>query len=185
MSAVFKITDETDAELDQLLEMSGYEILTPTYLMTVDLSARKYTPGTCNITASIDDEWLSAYFTLSHYTEEKKKSIAKQVYENIRVSVLCGRIIKNTATVACGLCAIERGYAGLYNIVVEESERGKGYGKEICQSLLAEAQSLGAHTAYLQVVQNNNVAIDLYAKLGYETIYSYWYRVKKDEGLVS
>ena len=39
----------------------------------------------------------------------------------------------------------------------------------------------GANMAYLQVVQDNNVAINLYTKLGYKTIYSYWYRVKKKE----
>ena len=40
---------------------------------------------------------------------------------------------------------------------------------------------LDAHTAYLQVVRDNQKAVNLYTKFGYKTIYSYWYRVKKGE----
>jgi ribosomal protein S18 acetylase RimI-like enzyme len=57
----------------------------------------------------------------------------------------------------------------------------KGYGREICESLLAVSRRLGAHTAYLQVVKDNTKAIDLYVKLGYKMQYSYWYRVKRDK----
>ena len=181
LPAIFKITDGTDTEMDKMLELDGYEVLSPTYFMTSDLTAVKYTPGMIDMVCGINDEWLTDCFTLSHYEEDKKRAIAKQVFNNIKVTTLCGRIIKNSATIACGLCIIERGCAGLFNIVVDESERGKGYGREICQSLLCEAQRLGAHTTYLQVVQENYVAIDLYTKMGYKTLYSYWYRVKKEK----
>jgi len=68
------------------------------------------------------------------------------------------------------------------NVVVDERHRGKGYGAEICGSLLAAAKRLGAHTAYLQVEQSNKEAVNLYKKLGYEIAYSYWYRVKSLAG---
>jgi len=70
---------------------------------------------------------------------------------------------------------------GLLNVIVYEQFRGKGYGTEICESLLSAAKCLGAHTAYLQVEQANQKAINLYAKLGYKTIYEYWYRVKREK----
>ena len=122
---------------------------------------------------------MEAYFTLSGYTDERKINIARQIYGNIKVDVLCGRIINNGTTIACGLCVIERGYAGLFNVVVDETQRGKGYGKDICKSLLSVAKHNGVHTTYLQVVQDNHTAINLYTKLGYGNLYSYWYRVKK------
>jgi len=178
---VFKITDGTDTELDKLLESGGYDVLTPTYLMTSDLTLRKFAIGKCVFSEEINDKWLEIYFKLSNYTETKKREIAKRVYENVKVSVLCGRIDICGNAVACGMCVIERGYAGLYNIVVNESDRGRGYGEEICVSLLAEAKRHGAHTSYLQVVQKNHAAVNLYKKLGYETAYSYWYRVKKEK----
>jgi len=94
--------------------------------------------------------------------------------------MLCGRILKDGISVACGSAVIERGYMGLLNIVVDEQHRGNGYGTEICESLLAAAMHRGAHTAYLQVVQDNHKAVNLYRKLGYKKIYSYWYRVRKE-----
>ena len=33
--------------------------------------------------------------------------------------------------------------------------------------------------SYLQVVQSNKVALDMYTKLGYEKVYSYWYMKKE------
>ena len=63
-------------------------------------------------------------------------------------------------------------------VIVDEAYRGRGYGRRVCEALLSEAIQRGAHTAYLQVVQNNQPAICLYKKLGYKKLYSYWYRVK-------
>jgi len=181
LPAVFNTTDGTDVELDRLLDPKEYAVVNPTYLMTADLTGKQYVPGECVLTSCIDEEWLNAYFSLSQYTDDMKISIARQVFGNITADVLCGRISKNGAAVACGLCVIERGYAGLFNVVVDQPQRGKGYGRSICGSLLAAAQRLGVHTAYLQVMQDNQRAVDLYTKLGYKTNYSYWYRVKKGE----
>ena len=179
--AIFKITDGVDIEFDRLLDAKGYSVATPTYLMTADLNGLHFVSGECEMTSYIDNAWMEAYFALSNYTDNMKKSIARQIYENIKVDVLCGRIIKNNETIACGLCVIERGFAGLFNVVIDEQHRGKGYGRKICESLLAAAKQLGVHTTYLQVVQNNRTAVNLYTKLGYKTLYSYWYRVKKGD----
>jgi ribosomal protein S18 acetylase RimI-like enzyme len=149
--------------------------------MTADMNSGNKVSDDCTIANTIDIKWLDTYFLLSKYTDAKRISIATQVFANIKVDVICGLLLKNNEIVACGLCAIERGYVGLFNVVVDEAQRSKGYGKEICVSLLSAAQQHGANMTYLQVVQNNNVAINLYTKLGYKTIYSYWYRVKKGE----
>jgi ribosomal protein S18 acetylase RimI-like enzyme len=180
--AIFKITDGVDAEFDKLLAERGYEVLTPTYLMTADMNNFSIVPGDCVMTNCIDNAWMEAYFSLSNYTDDMKKSIARQIFDNIKVDVICGRIIKNGATVACGLCVIERGYAGLFSVVVDESHRGKGYGEETCVSLISAAKQLGARSTYLQVIQSNQPAVNLYEKLGYKAIYSYWYRVKNNKG---
>ena len=177
LPTVFKITDGTDSELDKLLEQDDYTVVTPTHLMTADINGGNDVSADCLIINNIDQKWLDTYFFLSKYTNAKKISIATQIFANIKIDVICGILLKNNEMVACGLCTIERGYAGLFNVVVDETQRGKGYGKEICVSLLSAAQQHGAKMSYLQVVQNNNIALNLYKKLGYKTIYSYWYRV--------
>lgn len=54
---------------------------------------------------------------------------------------------------------------------------GPGYGRRLCETLLSQAKEVGAHTAYLQVVQSNRVAVQLYESLGYQKEYAldyYW-----------
>ena len=177
--AVFKITDSTDADIDNLLSQKGYTALAHTYLMTAELPSGQYLSNDCIFTYYIDKDWLDTYFTLSKYTDCQKIAVANQVFGNIKTDVVCGRLIKESVAVACGLMVIERGYAGLYNVVTDENQRGKGYGMELCKALLSEAYRIGAHTAYLQAVQENTTAINLYKKLGFMAIYSYWYRAKE------
>ena len=179
--AIFKITDGVDIDFDKLLEGQRYEIANPTHMMTLDLSNFNIESDECITANYIDNDWMEAYFMLSNYTDKMKISIARKIYDNIKADVLCARKVINGTTAACGMCVIERGYAGLFNVVVDETQRGKGYGKEICKSLLSAAKRTGTHTTYLQVVQDNHAAINLYTKLGYKNLYSYWYRVKKEE----
>ena len=95
----------------------------------------------CIIKSYADDEWLNLYFSFSHYSDSVKIATAKQILENVMQTMICGRIIKNGESVACGgSTVIECGYAALLNVVVDEPQRGKGYGKEIYESLLATAK---------------------------------------------
>jgi len=179
--AVFKITDHSDVEVEWLLEKRGYTVISPTYMMTADLSLEQFNDAVSdNFTFSFsrDDEWSDAYFSLSKYSDDKEIAITKQILDNIKVDTVFGRLVKDGKIIACGLCAVERGYTGLFNVVVDDALRGKGYGTEICTSLLSYVCSKGSHSAYLQVIQENTVALNMYKKLGFESAYSYWYRAK-------
>jgi RimJ/RimL family protein N-acetyltransferase len=181
LPAVYKLTDASEPNIDKILEQQGYEIATPTYVMDMDLRDKDFFPGDCVMTSHADDDWLSAYFTFSRYTDSVKMATARQILSNVKNTMICGRLVKNGESVACGSAVIERGYMALLNIVVDEPHRKKGYGTKICESLLSAASGENAHTAYLQVIQENQAAINLYKKLGYETVYSYWYRVKRGD----
>jgi ribosomal protein S18 acetylase RimI-like enzyme len=180
LPAVFKFYTDTNAELEALLERRGYTVLTPTLLMAAKIPAGSVSHD-CAIASSIDAGWLDAYFSLGGYTDPKRVAIGTKIFNNIQVDVLCGLLVKGGETAACGLLALERGYAGLFNVIVKEEHRGQGYGREICASLLSAGQKLGAHTAYLQVIRDNLTAVNLYEKLGFREEYTYWYRVKKEE----
>jgi ribosomal protein S18 acetylase RimI-like enzyme len=179
LPAIYKLTDNSDPDIDKILDEKGYAIVTPTFVMEMDLQSREFSLGDSITTNYADNDWLNAYFLFSSYTDNVKIETAKQILENVKNPMICGRIVKDGISVACGSAVIERGYTALLNIVVEESQRGKGYGRELCESLLSVSKQIGAHTAYLQVVQDNLTAVNLYEKLGYKTVYSYWYRVKK------
>lgn len=110
---------------------------------------------------------------------KKTQQIAKQIMNLIQNKKMYCSIIKDNKIVACASVIIENGFAYLSQVVVQKEERGNGYGKLLCHSLLIQAKQNGAHTMYLQVLQNNDVAINLYKKLGFQKEYSYWYRRQK------
>ena len=80
---------------------------------------------------------------------------------------------------ACGQFAIEQRLAGLYDIIVAPSQRGRGFGSLLCAALLAQAQADGAQAAYLQVEADNEAARALYRRLGFVDAYAYHYRGTK------
>lgn len=182
LPAVFKLTDGSDPNIGEALDERGYATVTPTTVMNMGLRDKHFSSGDIVMTDHADDAWLDAYFTFNRYTDNVKKETAKQIIGNVKNTMICGRIIKSGIPVACGMAVIERGYMVMQNIIVDEPQRGKGYGTEVCESLLSAAKQLSAHTAYLQVVQSNQTAVNLYTKLGYKSVYSYCYRVKNMEG---
>lgn len=178
-SSVFKITDGSEEQVDALLADKGYHLVTPTNLMCMSLKDRNFISGNCSITETVEEEWLDAYFTLEGYSDTKVQKIAKRMMDMIQNQTLYCRIVENGKTVACASAVIERGYMALAHVIVDEVYRKQGYGRMVCESLLSEAKRMGAHEAYLQVVQDNQAAIHLYEKLGYRKLYSYWYRVRE------
>ena len=175
---LFKITEATGPDFDIILEKKGYEKISATYVMEMDLQDKTFTSGECILIDYPDGKWLDAYFSFNKYTDHEKMEAHARLYNDIKNTAMYARIVRNGVCVACGSLVIECGYMGLFNLVVDQPERQKGYGRIICETLLSEAQRLDAHTAYLQVSQDNFNAIKLYTKLGYELLYPYWYRKK-------
>jgi len=61
-----------------------------------------------------------------------------------------------------------RKHGFVYDISLDESQRGKGYGKKAMLALEEFAKSLGLKTIGLHVFTHNTTAMKLYAGLGYE-----------------
>lgn len=56
----------------------------------------------------------------------------------------------------------------IYDFVVDEKFRGKGYGKESLKALEEYASKMGVEELSLHVFAHNTVAVALYKKMGYE-----------------
>ena len=178
LPTVFKLTDASPAGVDVYLDTQGYEKVTRTNFFTMQ-SLPLY-QDICKVVLfnHIDSLWKEHFFRLNGITDIQKILTASAMMDNIQNTTICAQIEADGKMVACGLCVIERGYAGLYDIVVDSEYRQKGYGYDLCRALLTEAGKYGAKSAYLQVVAANIPAITLYKKLGYQHLYQYWYRVK-------
>ena len=193
LPTVFKITPVSQ-ELDALLEERGYSVVDKTNVMMVDLT-KATLPGERRndnqqvfgetkgeVSVTIEDKfsevWQYYYFTFNKVSPTSVPT-AKKIQAKITNPVLCATVYVDKKAVACGLGVMEEGYVGLLDIVVKQEYRGCGFGKVLCGTLLEKAKEKGATTGYLQVVDSNAVAKGLYKGLGFEEMYSYWYRVKE------
>jgi len=79
---------------------------------------------------------------------------------------------------ACLAVNLTSGLVGLFDLFTAAHVRGRGHARSILVSSLAWAREHGAHGAYIQVVADNHTALRLYASLGFEELYRYWYRAK-------
>jgi ribosomal protein S18 acetylase RimI-like enzyme len=61
-----------------------------------------------------------------------------------------------------------RPHGFIYDISLDEAQRGKGYGKQTMLALEEVARELGLKTIGLHVFANNAVAMKLYKGMGYE-----------------
>ena len=59
--------------------------------------------------------------------------------------------------------------AFIYNIEIDVTQRGKGYGKATMLALESEVRALGLHRIGLHVFGHNETAIRLYERSGYRT----------------
>ena len=174
---VFKITP-LSLDVDSALAKRGYSVVTPTNVMVMDISASSFhSANSVVVCKQMDEAWQNDYFRLNQ-TNAQIIPVAKQVQRNMLNPALTATLYDGTEMVACGLCVIEREYAGLYGIAVSPQFRRKGCGYDICTALMNAAKACGAQKVYLQVVANNAGAIALYKKLGFTDAYQYWYRVK-------
>lgn len=78
---------------------------------------------------------------------------------------------------AWGFAVCERGHVGIYDIVVAPDLRGLGLGRRLVAGLMSWGHAAGAHSAYLQMRETNEVASALYRSLGFEMVYRYTHRV--------
>lgn len=80
---------------------------------------------------------------------------------------------------ALGLGVVERGWLGIFCMTTKPEYRRKGYAKALLHALVKWAHEQGASNAYLQVMEVNTPATKLYQRLGFETVYQYYYATKK------
>ncbi len=142
-------------------------------LESVDLRALSETALQENLSA----EWLKSFCAMSAVSERNGKTL-REILLNIVPRHCFVSLKSDSKVVACGLGVLQSGYIGLFDIVTAQDFRGRGYGQQIVKRILAWGKQNQARQAYLQVMLDNAPALHLYAKIGFQEQYQYWYRIK-------
>jgi len=176
---IFKISPLVSKDFDYILENRNYEIQHTTNVMVLDLEEAKLDANfdSVVIRPSIQQDWIDSLLELNGTTNPIHKAIVPTMYNAIAKDTICVSIQENGMIIGTGLGILDRDYVGIYAIHVHEDYRRKGLARALCTRILKEGMHRGAKKAYLQVVENNDSAFLLYQSLGFETLYTYWFRV--------
>jgi ribosomal protein S18 acetylase RimI-like enzyme len=169
-------------ELDEQLDDYGYGLVARTSVQTVNLKSITIEPDTSLDSADVrtypSKIWLEAFCQMNNvqpiFHNIAKEMLTEHLLQQARFVVLW----QENQPIATAMLVLEHGYAGLFDVIVHQDYRGHGYGRKLLEYMLWLAQQNDAHTAYLQVMLNNERALRLYESLGFTESYQYWYREK-------
>ncbi len=179
LQTVFRLTSASaNTVLDTTLASRGYHRLDQTRVQVANLSQLS---GVTAIPLPLKfqivpaPEWLRAYSLLAEMPPTASELHANLI-RSIRPDCAFAVLTRDDTPVACALGVLEHDLIGLFDVITGRSYRGQGLAQQLLTQLLQWGVTHGADHAYLQVIANNAPALALYARLGFEDHYSYWYR---------
>ncbi len=176
---VFRLTGLEKAGTDEILAAHGFVESDPTYCMVTDDLARFEVEDAVTISTELPPEW--AQDAVLSQEQGVTPEVLRDIVTRIRQTHGFATLSMDDQAVAWGLGVVERGYIGLYDVVVQPDLRGLGLGKRVLNGLIAWGREHGAQHAYLQVTEANTVARSLYSSLGFRDAYRYRHRILKQE----
>jgi RimJ/RimL family protein N-acetyltransferase len=181
---IYKLTPVCYPEdLDQRLESKGYVKVDETALRILHIpeSYGEVEASGLEIEYEFTPEWINSFSACANITNASTVEVMTRMLNNIADDKIVVKLQNDNKTIACGFGVIEAGYVGIFDIIVDKEHRGNGYGKAIMKGILKETLKKDIHKAYLQVVVGNTIAENLYTSLGFQEVYRYWYRVKRNQ----
>ncbi|OGR20142.1 MAG: hypothetical protein A3J85_00350 [Desulfobacula sp. RIFOXYA12_FULL_46_16] len=180
LKSVFKITPASlPSELDAVLAGSGYgrEGRTGVQILPLEQWTQHRDKGV-ELYSDFAADWHGAYCVMNSVAPEHHETVGQLLalqFQDKRLAVLR----REGQVAACGLGVRQDRFLGIFDLVVNPLQRRQGCGRAVVEALLAWGKQAGARTAYLQVTVENTPARQLYAGLGFQEEYQYWYRVRQ------
>jgi ribosomal protein S18 acetylase RimI-like enzyme len=175
---VFRLTPLAAPEADNALSDAGFVLFDESLCLTAPLAlGLGLGDRRVSIAPQATPPWVAAA-AASYGGDKADHAALGQIVARIRPAAAFATLVEDGADLAWGLAVAERGYVGLFDIVVDPKARGRGLGRAIVTTLMGWGHGEGAHSAYLQVRGSNEVALGLYGSLGFSEAYRYTHRVE-------
>lgn len=179
--AMFRLNDTlTPPELDGLLARRGYTREMDTFMMTAKIdslaAALTVPPGLRMIERSSIDGIADVHQLKGSTAAMAEHDANRQLLWRGPERYLTLKSINGLQS--CGMARVQNGHVGIFTMRTAEKSRGKGYASLLLSHLLWWGKEQGARTAFLQVDQTNEVAINVYRRAGFLPRYGYWQRVQ-------
>jgi ribosomal-protein-alanine N-acetyltransferase len=91
-------------------------------------------------------------------------------HDCLRAGYCCHVVERDGVLVGYGVMSAGAREAHILNVCVSPEERGRGYGRMLMERMIEQARRLQAEMMFLEVRPSNQVALHLYAQLGFNEI---------------
>lgn len=176
LTPVWRLTPLAPAETDAVLAARGYRRIDESLVQRARLDERFAADPAVLIAPSPSLAWLAGFADLSPVAPHHRETMARML-ASIAPPVGFARVEEDGRLLGFALGVVDGDHVGLFDVLVSPAARRRGLARRLTQSIGAWGRGHGARFAYLQVVATNAAALPLYAELGFETVYSYAYRV--------
>lgn len=177
---IFKMTEAVmPADLDSQLMDRGYvrEGETSVQLLSANQIETEKSVAS-QIVPEMTETWLLDYMHLNQTSSIHMDTVRLMLSRIPGQTGFASLTDTHNTVQAVGLAIRTGNVVGIFDIVVNEDVRRQGYGKQLMLDLLTWTQQQDARRIYLQVTTENEAALALYATLGFEEVYRYWYRAR-------
>jgi N-acetylglutamate synthase len=161
------------ADLDARLARRGYRVQEPCTTLAKAIAAASM-PGDVEVTDTPDEDWVGVY--LAGVTESRRQ-LAPSILARVPAPHAFFLLRQDRQPVSCALGVVCDGVVIAECVMTRADARRRGGSVRIMHALEAWGASQGATVAALQAVAANAPAQALYAKLDYERVSRYHYRV--------
>lgn len=146
-----------------------------------DLLAKTNAPSVeVETSATLTDAWFETYTGVSGYRPESLP-IRQGILQRIGPPAHFVLLRQNGLPVATGLGVVERGWLGVFCVVTDPEQRRQGLASAVMNALGEWGGAQGAAQVYLQVMEDNQPALRLYDKLGFQFLYQYFYSTNRSQ----
>jgi GNAT superfamily N-acetyltransferase len=173
---VWRLTPLAPPDADSVLASAGYHRIDESLVQMAPLDGRFAADPDVRIAPSPSPAWLAGFAEQSPVEPAHRSTMARML-ASIAAPVGFASVEDGDGPVAFALGVVDGEHVGVFDVLVAPRARRQGLARRLTQSLGAWGLGHGATQAYLQVVASNGAALPLYVSLGFETVYSYAYRV--------
>jgi N-acetylglutamate synthase len=173
---VWRLTPLAPPEADAVLAAAGYRRIDESLVQVAPLDGRFAADPEVRIAPAPSPAWLAGFAELSPVAPAHRETMARML-TSITAPVGFASVEDGDGPIAFALGVADGEHVGVFDVLVAPRARRQGLARRLTQSIGAWGLGQGARLAYLQVVATNSAALPLYGSLGFQTIYSYAYRV--------
>jgi ribosomal protein S18 acetylase RimI-like enzyme len=174
----FQLSPASEPGLDEELERRGYvrDAAHDTDVLVGPLTPLAAADATIELAPAPQPDWLALWDDAEGYGSRLASAQALLARVDRPAAYALARVDGIAAAQARAVADGE--HVGLYAVATRPGYRRRGLARDCLAALAAWGQERGATYGYLLVERSNAPARELYARLGFESAFAYWYRTR-------